>query len=221
MKRVFNLMAAVLLTAACTTDSYDKGEDTYSLMQADFVEVSTNADLQVTSFVTDDGLHYTLTAPATASWLSTPDSTYRVILYYNKVSESTAEPVALGYVPTLRPREWWRIDGDIPEDPVGFESSWVSKSRRYLNLGILLRTGQVDGEDGIHTIGLVQDTIMVNDNHTRTAYYRFIHDQSGVPEYYTNRRYVSLFIPQTDNLDSIRLHIPTYDGSLEKIYPLK
>jgi len=98
------------------------------------------------------------------------------------------------------------------------ESAWLGKNGKYLNLGILLKTGQVDGEDGVHTIGLAQDTILVNTDGTRTAKFRFLHDQAGVPEYYTNRRFVSILLPDTVVLDTIRLTIPTYNGKTERVF---
>jgi hypothetical protein len=211
---------AMLALTACTTDSYDKGEGKYSLTQAEMVELSVDGKKQATAFVLDDDSHFTLTSPATASWIQKADTTYRAILYFNKLTETTAECVQMGAVPTLRPVEHWKMK-ELPQDPVGFESAWLSKKGKYLNVGLLLKTGQVDGEDGIHTVGIAQDTILVNADNTRTAYYRFLHAQGGVPEYYTNRRYISILIPSDTPLDTIRLSIPTYDGIKERTFLMK
>ena len=215
---LFTLLPFFLV--GCESDSYDKGEGKYSLMQADFAELQVDAQQQAVSFTTDEGAAYTLVKPATAQWIQTADTVYRALIYYNKVDEARAEVVALGNMPTMRPVPWWRLEEEMPSDPVGLESSWVSRGGKYLNLGLLLRTGQVDGEDGIHTIGVVQDTVLLNDDRTRTAVYSFRHDQSGVPEYYTNRRYVSILIPDSVPLDTVRLSIVTYDGLQQKVYPL-
>jgi hypothetical protein len=211
---------AMLALTACTTDSYEKGEGKYSLMQAEMVELSVDGKKQATAFVLDDDSHFTLTSPATASWIQKADTTYRAILYFNKLTETTAECVQMGAVPTLRPVEHWKMK-ELPQDPVGFESAWLSKKGKYLNVGLLLKTGQVDGEDGIHTVGIAQDTILVNADNTRTAYYRFLHDQGGVPEYYTNRRYISILLPSDQSLDTIRLTIPTYEGMKERAFRVR
>lgn len=211
---------AMFALTACTTDSYDKGEGKYSLTQAEMVELSVDGQKQATAFVLDDDSHFTLTPPATASWIQTADTIYRAILYFNQLTATTAECVQMGAVPTLRPVEHWKLKKQ-PQDPIGFESAWLSKKGKYLNVGLLLKTGQVDGEDGVHTIGIAQDTIRVNDDNTRTAYYRFLHDQGEVPEYYTNRRYISILIPSDTPLDTIRLTIPTYDGIKERTFLMR
>ncbi len=214
------LYTAVLwlsLLVSCTTDSYDKGQGKYSLMQAELVDLSVNSEKEVTAFVLDDGNSFILTSPATASWITTADTTYRAILYYNKVTEKTAEVVSLGVVPTLRAVHHWRVEQQ-PDDPIGMESAWLSKNKKYINLALLLKTGQADDNDGTQTVGLVQDTIRVNDDQTHTAVFRLLHDQCGVPQYYTSRRFVSILLPDTVQLDTIRLTIPTYDGQLERVF---
>ena len=208
---------SILYLASCTTDSYDKGQGKYSLMQAEMVDLTVNADKQGVAFTTDDGSSYALVPMVTASWIQKADTTYRSVLYFNVQADGTAEPVSVGVVPTLRAREHWKLT-ELPEDPIGVESAWIGKNGKYLNLGLLLKTGQVDGEDGVHTIGLAQDTIKRNPDQTRTAYFRFLHDQSGVPEYYTNRRFVSILLPDTVQLDTIRLTLPTYEGKVERVF---
>ena len=202
---------------SCTTDSYNKGQGKYSLMQAELVDLTVNGDKQGTVFVTDDGDSYSLTPAVTASWIKTADTTYRAVLYFNVLTNNTAEPVSVGTVPTLRAREHWKMT-EQKEDPLGLESAWLGKNGKYLNLAVLLKTGQVDGEDGVHTIGLAQDTIIVNPDQTRTAKFRFLHDQASVPEYYTNRRFVSILLPDTVQLDTIRLTFPTYEGKAERVF---
>lgn len=216
-KTVYATLMWLLALTACTVDSYDKGEGKYSLMQAELVDLAINDQKLAISFVTDEGDRYQLTPPITSSWFQTADTIYRAVLYFNALPEATAEAVSLGVVPTLRAIKHGEIEQQ-PEDPIGVESAWMSKSRKYINLGLLFKTGQVDGEDGVHGIGLVLDTILVNANQTRTAYFRFLHDQTGIPEHYTSRRYVSILLPDTVQLDTIHLTIPTYDGKIERIF---
>ena len=218
MKRILPVCFFICLLFACETDSYEKGTGDYSLMQADFALLSVNGQKQGVSFVTDDGDAYTFTEPVTPQWIQTADTTYRAIIYYNKVETGQAEAMALGSVPTLRPREQWKIK-EQPADPVGFESAWLARSGQYINLGLLLKSGRIDDEEGVHTIGLAQDTVLVNPDQTRTAYYRFLHSQGDTPEYYTNRRYISILIPQ-DRPDTVRLSITTYDGVIERSFAL-
>ena len=205
------------LFMSCTTDSYDKGQGKYSLMQAELVDLTINSEKEATTFTLDDGNRYTLTPYATAKWIQTADTTYRAILYYNLLSGTTAEPVSLGAIPTLRAVKQWQLK-EQPEDPIGVESAWLSKNGKYLNLGLLLKTGQADDNDGTQTVALAQDTIRLNGDQTHTAVFRLLHDQCDVPQYYTSRRFVSILLPDTVQLDTIRLTIPTYEGRLERIF---
>lgn len=204
----------------CTTDSYDKGEGKYSLMQAELVDLTVNGQKEGIAFVTDDGARFTLTPSVVASWIQTADTVYRALLYFNKISETTAESMSLGAVPTLRAIHHWQLK-EQPEDPLGVESGWLSKNGKYLNLGLLLKTGQEEGNDGTQKIAFAQDTIRLNDDQTHTAYFRLLHDQSGVPEYYTSRRYVSILLPDTVQLDTIRLTLPTCEGKKERVFSLR
>ena len=130
---IANCQLSIVNLVSCTTDSYDKGQGKYSLMQAELVELSINSNKEATSFTLDDGTQYTFVLPTIAKWIETPDTVYRALLYYNKVTETTAEPVSLGAVPTLRAREHWKLE-EQPEDPVGVESAWLSKNGKYLNI---------------------------------------------------------------------------------------
>jgi hypothetical protein len=211
-----NFYIAAMLMAACETDSYEKGEGKYSLMQADMAELSVNGQKRAIGFVTDDGDSYQLTNPYAAKWIQTADTTYRTIIYYNKVESGQAEMKAVSTVVTLWPIAHWRFK-EQSQDPVGFESAWLAKNRRYLNVGLLMKTGRIDDEELPHNVGLAQDTIITHTNGHRTAYYRLLHSQNGIPQYYTNRRYVSILLPQPLP-DTITLSLQTFDGTVRRTF---
>ena len=213
----FSLVLAAL--SACETDSYEKGQGKYSLMQTDLGEVTVNGEKQAVAFTTDDGDSYTLTTPARTIWMQTADTTYRAIIYYNKVENGRAESMGFSSVPTVLPKEHWRYE-DLTQDPIGFESAWLAKNRKYINLGLLFKSGYVDDTMGRHLIGVAQDTILVNANQTRTVYYRFLHGQEDTPQYFTNRHYVSILLP-TERLDTACVSIVTYTGTIERRFALK
>ena len=100
---VYTILLCLSFFASCETDSYEKGEGEYSLMQADLCELTVNNQKQATTFVTDDGSSYTFKTPYTAKWIETADTTYRTLIYYNKVDASQAEPLGIGVIPTLFP----------------------------------------------------------------------------------------------------------------------
>ena len=215
----FYLFTFLPFISSCETDSYEKGEGEYSLMQADLCELTVNGQKQATSFVTDDGNQYTLKAPYTAQWIESVDTTYRALIYYNKVDASQAEVMGIGSIPTLKPIAYWRFK-DPRQDPVDIESAWMAKSGKYLNLGLLIKTGRIDDEELPHTIGLAQDTVLVHPDGKRTAYYRFLHSQNETPEYFTNRHYLSILLPQ-ELPDTVCVSIVTYSGTIERRFALK
>ena len=214
----------LIYNSSCTQDAYNKGEGEYSLLRGDFVEAHTNGQKQVDYIITDDGEQLPMTKTYSAKWITTADSLYRCVLYYNKVKDDhgreTAEPVSMGQVPCPKITPFSELDKDMKTDPVKFESAWMSKSGKYLNLSLWLMTGSTTDEDAVHHLAIVQDTVMVNPDHTRTAHLRLFHDQSGIPEYYSTQVYASILTSQIE-ADSVCLTINTYKGSVIKSFSLR
>lgn len=210
------VVAAMLVSTvvACSDDAYDKGEGEYSLMQAELADAVVDADKSVGTFVTDNDRRYAVSRPVVASWLQKGDTTCRVAVYFREVETGVAECLSMSALPTLRPIEHWRVAQQW-NDPVGLESVWAAKNGKYVNMALLLKSGQTDDKDAVHQIALLQDTVMAYDNGKRTAYYRLTHSQNGMPEYYTNRHYVSIVLPE-ERPDTVRLRINTYQGEMEK-----
>lgn len=208
--RLVALAVLIAVLASCETDSYDKGEGKYSLLQADFVDAHSNADKAIDRVVTDDGMTYTLTSQPTANWIVTADSVYRTILYYNKVDTATATPLAISPVTVLN--IFQLKDGEtMKTDPVTLESVWLSKNGKYLNLGMYMKTGKIEGGLSLQTIGMVSDSLSIHNDGTSTMHLTFYHDRGTTPEYYSSRCYVS--IPCTQLVaDSVSLTVHTYDG---------
>lgn len=222
MKHLHHLLALLLLPfllLACEQDNYEKGEGEYSQLRADFVEAHTNADKQVDYVVTDEGDRLTVEGKLTAKWLATADSVYRAYLYYNRVG-TAAQEASIGQVATLKLRRPSYFKEGIATDPVRFESMWLSTTKRYLNASVYLMMGHTDDEKAIHSLGLVGDTIMVNADSSRTWHTRLWHSQGGIPEYYSQRIYLSIPLYEID-ADSICVDINTYSGTVERKFPLR
>jgi hypothetical protein len=204
----------LFLCLSCEADSYEKGEGEYSLTQADMADLTVDQQKHAVSFLTDDGAGYQLTNPFTAQWIATADTTYRTIIYYNKVKEGFAEVKGATHVVTLSPIPHWRLKAQ-PQDPVDIESLWLAPNGRYLNVALLLKTGRISDEELPHNVSLAQDTVISHTNGCRTVHYRLLHSQNGIPQYYTNRRYISILLPQPQP-DTIHLTLQTYNGPLHR-----
>ena len=220
IRSVAAALAAVMM-AACTTDAYDKGEGNYSTMLTELTELDIDQRKQAVSFTTDEGQHYVLANPFTGQWIETADTIYRTAMNYKLQDDGRAEVLQVGVIPTLkihRPEDFKH-----PKfDPIGMESLWTAKSGKYVNMALLLKNGRDgDGNEGTHALGLVCDEVRQNADNTRTACCRLLHDQGNAPLYYTNRRYVSILLPDKDRPDSLQLTIVTYDGTISKTVAIR
>ena len=211
------------LFLSCTQDAYDKGEGKYSLMRADFVEANSNAQKEIDRITTDDGDILSASKPFKVKFVNTPDSVYRCVLYYNKVkdekNQDVFEPISIGQVACPKIIPLAELDTEMKTDPVKFESAWMSKSGKYINLSLYLMTGTSDDEEAKQTLRIVQDAIVTNPDATQTSYLRIYHDQGGVPEYYSTQVYLSIITPEI-HTDSVRIQIPTYKGTVEKAFQI-
>ena len=206
------LLFAVMLLAACETDSYDKGTGENSLTMGDLITAHANGDKAIDYITTDNDEKLIVSQPIAAKWITTADSTYRTVAYYNKLGEGTAEIISIGLVPTLAP-----VDSvqKVMTEPVTFESLWTSKNKGYLNRAIWLKVGNTSVEDAHQTIGMLRTAITTADDGRTTTHLTLLHSQGDVPEKYSTRYFLS--IPH-DSIptDSVRLTVETYSGRVEK-----
>ena len=211
MKQVIAFVI-VCLMCGCTQDAYDKGEGKYSLMRGDFAEALVNSGKYVTKIITDNGDELTLTTPYTAKWVTKADTIYRCMLYYNKV-ENQAEVLSMGQVScpsVIRLSEFRR---DLVTDSVKFESTWMSKTGRYLNLSIQLKTGVSDDTTAVQSLAIVSDTLITHPDSKQIRHLILHHDQGNVPQYYSTQVYMSIPTERID-ADSVRISINSYDGEV-------
>lgn len=83
-------VVAAALLASCTTEQYDSGDGKLSYLRSDFVEACTDAQSRMSSFTTDEQLSLQVEGTPKVSWMTTPDSTYRALVYYAVPSSSSA-----------------------------------------------------------------------------------------------------------------------------------
>ena len=180
-------------------------------MQADFVEANTSASKELVSARTDDGDMLLFSPHVFKEWASTPDSVYRSLLYYNKVSDDrTTEVYSIVQIPVVKIHKLKGTD-EISTDPLFLKSAWISKNRKYLNLYFGIKTGVEDGNDNIQTLSVVYDPDVNNSNDSRNPYIKVVHKQNGVPEYYTSYGYISVPLNDFALGTTIHLSVNTYD----------
>ena len=212
---VMTVIVTLFITGGCEHDFYETGDSGLSYLHTDFVEARTNTATAFFSAHTDDGVRLTLQPALKTLWATKGDTTYRALLYYNKVEDDVTEPVAISPVAVLR--IWLALDlPPVHTDPVGFESAWISRDRKYLNLGLKLKTGQSSGVRAVQSLGIVCNSVRQQPDGGRTFYLQLYHQQNGVPEYYSTRVFASIPLADLKEKDSIVLDINSYKGKVRK-----
>lgn len=217
---LFVSLAAMSVLAACTSETYETGDGAYSYYRSDFCEATTDADRNISSYTTDDGIVFTLSEPVVPWWANEADSTYRVLINSNvsDVSDGrgAARMVSSQTVLVLTPRPSKQFT-EFKTDPVTFESAWMSANGRYLNLGFLVKTGTVNGEYSPQGIGLLDaGTTTAADGKTCRNLVLY-HAQADAPEYYSSKSYAS--IPTAGlQADSVKITINSYNGLVERTF---
>ena len=217
-------VAMLLMVTACHMGAYDAGDSRHSYLRADFAEVHTNSNGALCRAVTDDGDSLVLAPVLKIAWATRPDTLYRALLYYNKggadATQSQAASRALS-VTGVGARQVYvlRLQAGSsgvsgPDDAVGFQSCWMSASKRYVNVGLVLKSGQADQPDSKHILGLIRDSIVTDLQGHRTFFCRIYHLQNGVPAYYSTTVYASIPTSDFRTGDTLQLTIHTRQGGV-------
>lgn len=217
LKTTFHIIALVGLlffSTSCSNTSYEEGDSKLSYLRTDFADATTDSQGRLSAATTDDGVSLTFTRPMQTSWSNAADSLCRVLLNYNMYANgadsNVVEPLAAKIVYTLQPAKP-SVQTQAATDPVSLVSAWKSKNGNYVNLRLGLKTGKASGDDQRQSIGLALDSTVTSDGST-TYCLRFLHNQGGVPEYYTTDAYVSIPIKQMTTGSKVRLSLNTYNG---------
>ena len=209
---LLSLVSCLLLS--CTRDVYEKGDNENSYLRADFVEAFVDNDKLVRRVVTDDDVELKLTASFSADWIQRADTVYRGVMYYNR-QDGVAEVRSLLNVGTLTLRRDTTDGKGWKTDPVGLETVWVSTNRKYLNLGLVLKMGAMEKDAAPQSIGMMLSRVDTDEEGVRTGHLQLVHSQGDVPEYYSQRVYVSLPL-QGLTVDTLYLTMNTYGGVVRK-----
>lgn len=227
-------IVVMAVAVSCTSESYTPGDGAYSLLRCDFAEARTNSDGALASFVTDEGRSWTVDGAAKVAWMTTPDSLYRAMVYYDVPAEgvpegTVAQPTKLRSVVqvyTLTPRRSYREE-EIKTDPLSLDAIWLSENGKYVNLTLTFKTGTTDGESSLQSIGALLRETTVNADGTATADVVLLHDQADVPQYYSARVYASIPTAaltvnggSSATIDSVSIEINTYKGLIKRTVKL-
>lgn len=221
------MVMLALAVSACSSDAYDTGDGSLSYMRADFVKAFADHDGKFTAAITDDDLSLTLQPTIAAGW-SAPDTVCRALLYYDaarlpeSAGEATVRPVAIGRVIMPKVIDRPAVAAGLPTDPVVMETVWRSNNRKYINLGLQLKTGTTDGDVAAQAIGWVYTGSTPIDGGAQRHSFMLAHSQNGVPQYYSIPLYVSLALDELPvtpgDGDEIEVSVNTYKGVVSRTF---
>lgn len=209
---------AVFCLQACEAEDYETGDGDLSYMRADFADIHTSEAKKVDYVCTDNGDSLLVRPFCDCEWATTPDSIYRALFYYNVKTkgDGKVEAISVKQVLALRMLKTSKMK-EVYTDPLNFESAWVSPNRKYLNLGLYVKSGKIEGDDR-QTLGMLCDTIYTRDNGSRLFSLRLFHHQNNIPEYYSARVYASMPLDSINPGDSILLNVNTYEDEIVRAF---
>ena len=123
--RLFTVAAAFvgLLSAGCSSDSYDTGDGNYSYLTADFALVTTDASAALVAASTDDGASLSFDRPYKAGWTAKPDTVYRALVYYDKKPTEKVALRAVTQIPVMAVHKPEDVK-EMTDAPLGVEGVW-------------------------------------------------------------------------------------------------
>lgn len=206
-----------MLVVSCTVDPYESGDTSLSYLTAEMVDMHV-VGREVRSIVTDADEQLAVSSSyRLPENMEHRDTTYRMMLYYNKEGNKPIELKSLrrAYVVKTSDKQ---SSLTLHDDPVKLISAWKAQNSSYINLSLGLMVGNAENEDAIHKLGIVVDSVEAMSDGSKTYYLTLHHDQDSIPEYYTQTVYVSVPLKECAVGDRICIKMNTYSGWIEKIF---
>jgi hypothetical protein len=211
------VLVVTFLVVSCTVDPYETGDTSLSYLKAEMVDMHV-VGREVRSIVTDADERLSVSSSfLLPEKIEHRDTTYRVMLYYNKVGNKPIELKSMRQAYVVRPSDR-QSSLTLKDDPVKLISAWKAQNGNYLNLSLGFMTGNVDDDGAVHKLGLVVDAVETMGDGSRTYYLIFHHDQDSIPEYYTQTVYLSIPLKDYAIGDRICIKMNTYSGCIEKSF---
>ena len=211
------MLVVTFFVVSCTVDPYETGDTSLSYLKAEMVDMHV-VGREVRSIVTDADERLSVSSSfLLPEKIEHRDTTYRVMLYYNKVGNKPIELKSMRQAYVVRPSD--RLSSlTLKDDPVKLISAWKAQNGNYLNLSLGFMTGNMDDDGAVHKLGLVVDAVETMGDGSRTYYLIFHHDQDSIPEYYTQTVYLSIPLKDYAIGDRICIKMNTYSGCIEKSF---
>ncbi|MCQ2220188.1 MAG: NigD-like protein [Prevotella sp.] len=214
MRKILFFLFIAFAFVACSQDAYETGDSALSYLRADMVDMHVIGK-DVKSIVTDDGESLKFSSLHVSDKLARPDTVYRALLYYNKVEGKDIELVSSSIASLLVPTK----DSKVKEmHPLTFTSGWVSANGKYVNLCLGLKVGKTDDGNTLQGLDIRLDEVKTDAEDHKHNYLTLLHDQNGMPEYYTETFYFSIPIDEYSKGDELHITVNTYGGEVTRTF---
>ena len=211
------LVVAFGLMVSCTVEPYESGDTSLSYLKAEMVDMHV-VGRGVRSIVTDADERLSMSSSyVLPENMEHRDTTYRMMLYYNKEGNKPIELKSLRRAYVMKPSDK-QSSLTLNDDPVKLVSAWKAQNDTYLNLSLGLMVGNAEDDEAVHKLGLSVDTVETTVDGSKTYYLTFHHDQGSIPEYYTQTVYLSIPLKDYATGDRICIKMNTYSGWIEKSF---
>ena len=203
--------------ASCTVEPYETGDTSLSYLMAEMVDMHV-VGREIKSIVTDSDERLAVSSSyLLPEKMEHRDTTYRMMLYYNKEGNKPIELKSLRRAHVVKASDK-QSSLTIHDDPVKLISVWKAQNSSYINMSLGLMVGNVENEDAVHKVGLVVNSVETIADGSKTYYLTLHHDQDSIPEYYTQTVYLSVPLKEYSAGDRIYIRMNTYSGWIEKIF---
>lgn len=202
---------------SCTVEPYESGDSSLSYLMAEMVDMHV-VGREVKSIVNDADERLVVSSSyMLPENMEHRDTTYRMMLYYNKEGNNSVDLKSLKRAYVLKSSDK-HSSLTLKDDPVKFISAWKAQNGSYINMSLGLMVGNAENEDAVHKVGLVVNSVETMADGSKTYYLTLHHDQDSIPEYYTQTVYISVPLKEYSAGDRIFIRMNTYSGWIEKIF---
>ena len=202
---------------SCTVEPYESGDSSLSYLMAEMVDMHV-VGREVKSIVNDADERLSVSSSfMLPENMEHRDTTYRMMLYYNKEGNKPIELKSLKRAYVVKSSDK-QSSLTLRDDPVKLISAWKAQNSSYINLSLGLMVGNADSDEAVHKVGVVTESVETMPNGGKTYYLTFHHDQGGIPEYYTQTVYISVPLKEWAEGDRICIRLNTYSGWIEKTF---
>lgn len=214
MKKFIFFALVCAFFVACSSDNDDNG---MSNVRADMVDMHV-IGVKVKSIVTDDGVSLPFEPMELADKYSRVDTTYRALMYYKQKEGENIEILSTSLAILLKPEENPKI---TRKDPLIWNTTWVSKNKKYLNLSIQVYVPGTGDYDRSKRLALKLNEVKEKEDGGKVYSMTLMNDQSGVMQYFLVDRYLSIPISSYNQNDEIELHVNASGSEAVRTIKLK